>query len=198
MRATFDPVGSTATLVAERFAAAGIEPSREAATMLLAAVLSDTVVLTSPTVTDRDRRAAETLGEQTARTPEGFGRAMFEASSDVSGLSGEEIVARDAKTYELERERTALVGQVEVVGEELLSRSDELREALEAAREEGGHAIAALMVTDIVAKATTLLVAGEVEAVERAFGERAGEDGAIALPGIMSRKKQVAPKILAA
>ena len=54
------------------------------------------------------------------------------------------------------------------------------------------------MVTDIVAKATTLLVAGDVEAVERAFGERAGEDGAIALPGMMSRKKQVAPKILAA
>ena len=198
VRATFDPVGSTATLVSERFAAAGIEPSREAATMMLAAVLSDTVVLTSPTVTDRDRRAAETLGEQTGEEPEGFGRAMFEASADVSGLSGEEIVRRDAKTYELERARTALVGQVEVVGEELLSRSDELREALEAAREEGGHAIAALMVTDIVAKATTLLVAGEVEAVERAFGERAGEDGAIALPGIMSRKKQVAPKILAA
>ena len=99
---------------------------------------------------------------------------MFEASSDVSGLSGEEIVGRDAKTYELERERTALVGQVEVVGEELLSRSGELREALEAVREEGGHAIAALMVTDIVARATTLLVAGDVDAVERAFGERGG------------------------
>ena len=54
------------------------------------------------------------------------------------------------------------------------------------------------MVTDIVARATTLLVAGDVDAVERAFGERAGEDGAIALPGVMSRKKQVAPKIMAA
>jgi manganese-dependent inorganic pyrophosphatase len=198
VRATFDPVGSTATLVAERFAAAGIEPSREAATMLLAAVLSDTVVLTSPTATERDRRAAERLGELIGEDAERFGRSMFEASSDVSGLSGAEIVARDAKTYELERERTALVGQVEVVGEELLSRSEELRDALEATREEGGHAIAALMVTDIVAKATTLFVAGDVDAVERAFGERAGEDGAIALPGVMSRKKQVAPKILAA
>ena len=198
VRATFDPVGSTATLVTERFAAAGLEPSRAAATMLLAAVLSDTVVLTSPTVTDRDRRAAETLGEQIGEDPERFGRAMFEASSDVSGLSGEEIVARDAKTYELERERTAVVGQVEVVGDELLSRAQELREALESFREEGGHAIAALMVTDIVARATTLLVAGEVDALERAFGEKAGEDGAIDLPGVMSRKKQVAPKILGA
>jgi manganese-dependent inorganic pyrophosphatase len=196
VRATFDPVGSTATLVSERFAVAGLEPSGAAATMLLAAVLSDTVVLTSPTVTDRDRRAAEALGEQIGEEPEGFGRAMFEASSDVSGLSGEEIVGRDAKTYELEQDRTALVGQVEVVGDELLSRSGELRDALEAAREEGAHAIAALMVTDIVARATTLLVAGDVDAVERAFGEQA-EDGAIQLSGVMSRKKQVAPKILA-
>ena len=198
VRATFDPVGSTATLVTERFAAAGLEPSPPAATMLLAAVLSDTVVLTSPTVTDRDRRAAEALGEQIGEDPERFGRAMFEASSDVSELSGEEIVGRDAKTYELERERTAVVGQVEVVGDELLARLPELREALESVREAGGHTVAALMVTDIVARATTLVVAGEVELVERAFGEKAGEDGAIALPGVMSRKKQVAPKIMGA
>ena len=123
VRATFDPVGSTATLVTERFAAAGLEPSPPAATMLLAAVLSDTVVLTSPTVTDRDRRAASTLGDLVGEDPERFGRAMFEASSDVSELSGEEIVGRDAKTYELERERTAVVGQVEVVGDELLARA---------------------------------------------------------------------------
>ena len=198
VRATFDPVGSTATLVAERFAAAGLEASRASATMLLAALLSDTVVLTSPTTTERDRRVAERLGEQLGEDPEAFGRAMFEASSDVSGLSGAEIVERDAKTYELDGERTALVGQVEVVGEELLSRADELREALEGARSDGGHAIAALMVTDIVARATTLLVAGEVDAVARAFGERGGEDGAILLEGVMSRKKQVAPKIIAA
>jgi manganese-dependent inorganic pyrophosphatase len=164
--------------------------------MLLAALLSDTVVLTSPTTTGRDRRAAERLGSQLGEDPERFGREMFEASSDVSGLSAAEIVGRDAKTYELQRERTAVVGQVEVVGEELLSRAGELREALEAAREQGGHAIAALMVTDIVARGTTLLVAGHVEAVARAFGEQPGEEGAITLPGVMSRKKQVAPKIL--
>jgi manganese-dependent inorganic pyrophosphatase len=197
VRATFDPVGSTATLVFERFAASGLEPGRPAATMLLAALLSDTVVLTSPTTTERDRRVASLLGEQLDVDPERFGMEMFRASSDVSELSCEEIVARDAKAYELSGDRTALVGQVEVVGDELLSRAGELCEALESVRAEAGHAIAALMVTDIVEKGTTLLVAGEVGAVERAFGEQA-QDGAITLPGVMSRKKQVAPKILAA
>jgi manganese-dependent inorganic pyrophosphatase len=198
VRATFDPVGSTATLVAERFAAEDVEPSRPAAVMMLAALLSDTVVLTSPTTTDRDRRVAARLGKRLDADPEEFGLKMFRASSDVSELSAAEIVGRDAKGYELDGDRTALVGQVEVVGDELLSRSGELREALDAARADGGHAIAALMVTDIVAKGTTLLASGDVAAVERAFGQTAGDDGALSLPGVMSRKKQVAPKILAA
>jgi manganese-dependent inorganic pyrophosphatase len=172
-----------------------MEPGRPAATMLLAALLSDTVVLTSPTTTDRDARVARRLGEQLGVDPERFGMEMFEASSDVSELSGAEIVRRDAKSYELAGGGTALVGQVEVVGEVLRERFGELREALEAVREEGDHAIAALMVTDIVARGTTLLVAGDVAGAERAFGARAA-DGAIALPGVMSRKKQVAPKIL--
>jgi manganese-dependent inorganic pyrophosphatase len=190
-------VGSTATLVLERYAAEGLEPGRPAATMLLAALLSDTVVLTSPTTTDRDARAAQRVGEQLGVDPERFGMEMFQASSDVSGLSAADIVRRDAKVYELAGGRTALVGQVEVVGEELLSRAAELGEALEAARADGEHAIVALMVTDIVARGTTLLVAGDVAPLERAFGERA-QGSAIRLPGVMSRKKQVAPKILAA
>jgi manganese-dependent inorganic pyrophosphatase len=197
VRATFDPVGSTATLVAERFWAEGLEPGRPAATMLLAALLSDTVVLTSPTTTDRDARVARRLGEQIGADHEAFGMEMFRASSDVSDLSAEEIVARDAKSYELAGDRSALIGQVEVVGEDLRERAEELRAALEAAREEGGHAVAALMVTDIAARGTTLLVAGDVAAVARAFGASA-DDGAIDLPGVMSRKKQVAPKLISA
>ncbi len=196
VRATFDPVGSTATLVSERFRAAGREPSAPAAKMLLAAVLSDTVVLSSPTTTDRDREVASWLGGLVGEDAEAFGLAMFQESSDVSSLSAAEIVGRDAKEYELDSGATALVAQVEVVGGDLLERQDELREALEAARADGRHAVAALMVTDIVRCATTLLVAGDSAPVARAFGGAA--DGAIDLPGVMSRKKQVVPKLLGA
>jgi manganese-dependent inorganic pyrophosphatase len=65
-------------------------------------------------------------------------------------------------------------------------------------REKEGHALVALMVTDILAKASKLYVSGERPAVERAFGRHDGEDGVIDLPDVMSRKKQVAPKLLAA
>jgi manganese-dependent inorganic pyrophosphatase len=193
--ATFDPVGSTATLVSERFRAAGREPSRPAGVMLLAALLSDTVVLTSPTTTDRDREVASWLGSLVVVDPGELGMEMLRSSSDVASVSAADLVGRDAKEYELDSGATALIAQVEVVGDELLSRREELEEALEAARAGGRHVVAALMVTDIVRKGTTLLVAGERAAVARAFG---GSEGEIDLPGVMSRKKQVVPKLLGA
>ena len=100
VRATFDPVGSTSTLVIERFRQAGMEPSRPAATLLLGAVLSDTVLLNSPTTTERDHAVVAYLEQILAIDATAFGREMFEQTSDLSRVAAEEIVARDAKAYE--------------------------------------------------------------------------------------------------
>ena len=196
VRATFDPVGSTATLVVERFRQNGMEPSTESATVLLGAVLSDTVILNSPTATERDRAVVAYLESRLRIDAEAFGRNMFEAGSDVSDASAEEIVGRDAKEYEV-GEGTIAIAQIETVGAALDGRRDELLSCLHKMRERNGHAMSALMVTDILAGGTTLLVSGESGPVHRAFGSD-GDDGIVELPGVMSRKKQVAPKILAA
>jgi manganese-dependent inorganic pyrophosphatase len=82
--ATFDPVGSTATLVVERFRQAGLEPQRPTALMLLGAVLSDTVILNSPTTTPRDHAVIEHLERILSLDAEEFGREMFSDTSDVS------------------------------------------------------------------------------------------------------------------
>jgi manganese-dependent inorganic pyrophosphatase len=195
--ATFDPVGSTATLVVERFRQAGLEPARPTALMLLGAVLSDTVILNSPTTTPRDHAIVEHLERILSLEAEEFGREMFSETSDVSHLPAEEIVAGDAKDYEVGSGRTISIAQLETVGDEVLERRDELLKALGAFREREGHALSALMLTDILAKGTDLLVCGETAAAERAFG-RPSEDGVLNLPGVMSRKKQVAPKLMAA
>jgi manganese-dependent inorganic pyrophosphatase len=89
------------------------------------------------------------------------------------------------------------IAQIESVGNALADRQDELLDALRRQRDEKGYALSALMVTDIVAKETELLSAGDRAAVERAFGEHV-DGGAVSLPGVMSRKKQVAPKLLSA
>lgn len=195
--ATFDPVGSTATLVIERFRQNGMEPSRPTATMLLGAILSDTVILNSPTATGRDRSVVGYLERVLALDATEFGRQMFEETSDVSGLPAEEIISRDAKEYEAAGGQTICIAQVETVGASLLERGDELLAALDARRERMGHSVDALMITDILRKGTELLVTGDRGPVERAFGQPPA-NGVVSLPGVMSRKKQVAPKLLAA
>jgi manganese-dependent inorganic pyrophosphatase len=194
--ATFDPVGSTATLIIERFRAAGLQPEESTATMLLAAVLSDTVVLNSPTTTGRDHEVVKYLEELLGLDAREFGMEMFEASSDVSELSAEEIINRDAKEYATSSGERMSISQVETVGTGLLERKEELLEALEEMREENDYLFSALMVTDIIEGGTELLCAGDCAPVERAFDSRA-KDRVIDLPGVMSRKKQVAPKLLA-
>jgi manganese-dependent inorganic pyrophosphatase len=194
--ATFDPVGSTATLVVERFRQNGMEPSRATATMLLGAVLSDTVILNSPTTTERDRAVVQYLERVLAVDASDIGRQMFEATSDVSELSADEIVSRDAKQYQASSGNTICIAQIEVVGGALLERKDELLEAMRKARESRDLELYALMVTDVLTKGTELLVVGDTTTVARSFGVEP-HDSQIELPGVMSRKKQVAPKLLA-
>jgi len=194
--ATFDPVGSTATLVVERFRQNGMEPTRPTAMMLLGAVLSDTVILNSATTTERDRAVVEYLERVLATDAAALGREMFEATSDVSQVSAEEIVTRDAKHYQVRSGQAICIAQVEVVGEGLLDRRAELLDALGRARENKGLNLYALMVTDVLAKGSTLLISGDTVGVARAFGADP-QDGQIELPGVMSRKKEVAPRLLA-
>jgi manganese-dependent inorganic pyrophosphatase len=194
--ATFDPVGSTATLIVERFKTAGLRPEESTAKMLLAAILSDTVILNSPTTTDRDREVVKVLEEFLDLDAEEFGREMFEASSDVTDLSAEEIVNRDAKEYGTSSGDSVSVSQIETVGNAILERKDELIEALEDLRSQNGYVFSALMVTDITQGGTQLLCSGDCTSLEKAF-EDSVRDGAIDLPGVMSRKKQVAPALLA-
>ncbi len=195
--AIFDPVGSTSTLVVERFRQAGAEPAPATATMLLGAIVSDTVLLTSPTTTERDHRATAYLEWLLRVDAQQFGREMFEHSSDVADVPAADLVTRDLKEYELDNGRTLSVAQIETVGRAVFDRADELRAAAETHRERRDQVLFALMLTDILAQHTRLLVAGNEALAERAF-EMPVVDGAIELPGVMSRKKQVAPGLLAA
>jgi manganese-dependent inorganic pyrophosphatase len=197
VRATFDPVGSTATLVVERFRQNGMEPGRPTALMLLGAILSDTVILNSPTTTERDQSVVEYLQRVLALDATAIGREMFEATADVSEVSAEEIVTRDAKQYQASGGQMICIAQIEVVGKGLLDRKEELIDAMRRERANKGLHLYALMITDILTKGTDLLVAGDANAVARSFGKRT-QDSMIELPGVMSRKKEVAPTLMAA
>jgi manganese-dependent inorganic pyrophosphatase len=195
VRALFDPVGSTATLVVERFRQNGMEPTRPTALLLLAAVLADTVILNSPTTTERDRDVVAYFERTVRLDPVAFGREMFESTADVGGVPAEDLVMRDAKHYEARDGGTICIAQIETVGSGVLERAAELREALCEIRGRRGYVTFALMITDIVAKSSSLLVCGEESRIEHALGHP-NADGVIDLPGVMSRKKQLAPQLL--
>jgi len=112
-------------------------------------------------------------------------------------VTAADIIRRDVKEYEVRPGKTVRIAQIETVGRGLMARRAELLCEMEAARDRGGDAVFALMVTDIVEGGTDLLVAGDRAALERAFGAEA-VDGVIDLPGVMSRKKQVVPAVLSA
>ena len=196
IRALWDPVGATATLVTEEFQRHLIEPTKKTATLLMAAILADTVILKSPTTTHRDEVALHYLEDLTGLEGESFGRKMFEVSTDVSHLSASEIVAGDAKEFRGVG-RKFFVAHLIVCDDKLLSQLQELLEALEAERLAQGVPFYGLMMTNILTMGTKLLIAGELgvrDAVARAFGKEPAS--IIELPGVSSRKLQVVPPLM--
>jgi len=197
-----DPVGSSSTLVAERAMRSGLTVPRPIAGALLSGLLSDTLVLRSPTTTDRDRVAAVQLAawafagqDDPYKAMLDYGWQLLQAGAGLDSRSTESIVSGDYKEYDSAGLHFG-VAQVEVTGmHEIESRLDELRAGLCAMEKNRGLHFAALMITDIVGGASRLLTCVESHYLDGLpFARR--PDGTFEMPGIVSRKKQLIPTIL--
>ncbi|HYN87285.1 MAG TPA: putative manganese-dependent inorganic diphosphatase [Ardenticatenaceae bacterium] len=191
------PVGCTATLVLRRYRELGVEPPREMAGLMVASILSDTVLLKSPTTTPEDVAAVEALGKLMREDALAFGTRMYNAKFDIAHLSPDQFVANDLKVFVFGSAAVG-IGQIEVGDAALvLRRKADLVEAMERHRRQHALDLLLLMVTDIVRGGTELLAVGQTRVVERAFGT-ALQDHSLYLPGVLSRKKQVVPPISSA
>lgn len=189
------PVGATATIVAQRFRDLDVDPPVAIAGVLLSAVLTDTVLLKSPTTTELDRDIAEWLAGEAGVDATEFGVEMFRARSIGQVFSAERSVGEDLKEY---RAADVLIGigQVETVDlESVLAHRDELLAHMTELARVRGFGLLALMVTDVVREGSQLLVVGKVRLAERAFGVDF-EDGSAWFDGMLSRKKQVAARLI--
>lgn len=188
-------VGSTCTIVANMYRQRGAEPPSQLAGLLLSGLLSDTVVLNSPTTTDLDRELAPWLAGIAGVEIETYGHDLFAAGSETNALSAQEIIGKDRKQYE-EKGRRFTVSQVEMVGfEAFWRRVDELRRAVHAECETEELSFAALMVTDITTSTTLLLLDGP-ETLRSRIAYPEPEAGIFEMRGVLSRKKQVLPMLL--
>lgn len=205
IRFTVDVVGSTSTLISERINDAGLSAPPELAGLLLAGVLSDTLILTSPTTTPRDHEAAERLARWAfvvgsplaGETVQSYGEKVISAGTGLATREPADIVSADLKLYE-EAGMSFGVAQVEVTSlVELDEYHDLLKEALIKLRDTKGLNFAVLMVTDVVRGSSRLLLTSDVPGLGGLPYPKL-PDGTYRMPGVVSRKKQLLPALLSA
>ncbi len=190
-----EPVGSTSTIVWEQFKKANVEISKNMAGILMAAILSDTVLLKSPTATPKDEAAVKELGNIVGLDPMKFGIQMYSEGSGVSTMNPTEIIMADFKVYNLNDVKVG-IGQVETTDlKTVLDRKDEILQEMEKIRNDKDMDLVLMMVTDIMKAGTELLASGRTRLIKKGFGVKLKE-GSVFLPGVISRKKQIAPVLM--
>lgn len=204
IRFTVDIVGSTSTLVAELTSKEGLSMPPALAGMALAGILSDTLILTSPTTTERDRRAAEKLarwafvgnGPLKGETIASFGERIVSAGAGLSNRTPQEIVSTDIKDYEAGGFKFA-VAQAEVTDlMQINEHLDGLRQAIGEMCSKRGLDFAMLMITDVVRGSSRLLLSSNHPPILLELPYPPRPDGTRDAPGVVSRKKQLLPVVL--
>ena len=190
------PWGSSCTIVAKLFEVLGQELTDVQAKLLLSAMMTDTLMLKSPTTTDVDRAIAAKLGEQLGVDPVKFGMEVF-LSRPSGSFTAAEMVGNDIKMFEVAGQKL-LIGQYETVDKSrALCMIDEIREAMRAYQADKGAEGIVLCLTDIMEEGSQVLFEGETAVAQKGLGIADEHDG-VWMPGVLSRKKQVAAPILAA
>ena len=188
-----EPVGCTATILNKLFKENGVEVPANIAGLMLSAIISDTLLFKSPTCTPQDVAAGEELAKIAGVDAADYGLAMLKAGADLSDKSLEDLLSLDAKGFEFGAYK-ATVAQVNAVDiEDVLGRQEELVNLLNKNVADNNLDLFFFVVTDILNNDSTAVAAGEVaEAAAKAFGADI-VNGRIALPGVVSRKKQIVP-----
>src|SRR5438876_2221518 len=190
-----DPVGCTGTIIAGLYHEAGIAIPREAAGLLLAGLLYDTLILRSPTCTPRDERMATELAEIAGEQLEQYGQEVFAASAaNLSERTARELLTADFKEFAV-RDTKFAIGTVETASPLTIEkRSPELLQTMRQLAQERGYSSFLFMIVDIINMRTNLLISGGEQAVAEVLGAPLEADGhSIVAENLVSRKKQLVP-----
>lgn len=190
-----EPVGCTATILYKIFNEYEVEIPSNIAGIMLSAIISDTLLLKSPTTTTQDIDTAEELAEVAAVSLDEYGLNLLKAGTDISAKSARSIFNDDAKTFPMGSE-TVRIGQVNVVDpNDVLKRKEELLEVMKQEAAENAFDLTLLVITDIIENDSIIIVDGPAyRQVEIAFNKPI-QFNTIELEGVVSRKKQIVPQL---
>ena len=189
------PVGCTATIIYEMYKNKNIEIDSKIAGLMASAIISDTLLLKSPTTTDLDKKVLEELGKIAKIDVKEYGLEMLKAGTDLSDFSAEELINIDSKpfstngvNYQVAQVNTASI-------EEVLKDKEKIENAMNNFISKNSQDLFVLLITDILENNSQILVAGSRKDIaEKAFNVKLNDNTAF-LPGVVSRKKQVVPVI---
>lgn len=191
------PWGSTATILADHAQMLGVDLPAPLACIGMAAILSDTVNLTSPTTTDYDRTYVQVLAKSAGiNDANAFAEAMLLAKSDLGGLSAHDIVLLDYKDFEFGGQEVGIGVAETLTAEELINRRYELKSAIEAQKKASGIDHLVFAIVDTRDQKSYMLWGDDEDRdlVISAFGGDVADDMLVA-DGVISRKRQIGPAI---
>ncbi len=188
------PVGCTATILREMCKVSGIKIDKVTAGLMLSAIISDTLLLKSPTCTQKDVEAANELAKIAEVDLNTYGLNMLKAGTDLSDFTPNELINIDSKPfttnglkYQVAQVNTACI-------EDVLKDKEEIEKAIELFMNENSVELFVLLITDIIENNSQIIVLGKQEVAERAFNVKL-ENNTAFLKDVVSRKKQVVPNI---
>ncbi len=188
------PWGSSATMVADKFFFTNVGFDKNLASLMLSAILVDTVITKSPTCTEKDEQVIKRLAKVAEiDDPRDLGIQIFKVRSSIDDLSPQEVIKNDYKEYDL-KDGKFFINQIETVDiNNVNEREEELIQAMKDLKEQGYHSVITF-VTDIFKEGSKFWVVTDDEnKMSEALGRPLNEE--IYLEGVMSRKKQVVPML---
>ena len=193
------PLGCTATIIYQMYQEKGVEVTPQIAGLLCSAIVSDTLMFRSPTCTQIDKTTAYALAEIAQVDVEELAAGMFEAGSDFSAKTTEEIFYQDFKIFDSDDIQFGVAQVSAVSRKQLNSIKPELQQYLDQVMADKGLRMVFVMLTDIFEEETELIYAGSMAkgVVEQAFGV-SEQDGGFLLQNVVSRKKQLIPPMMQA
>ena len=192
---TARPYGCTATILFQDFKGKGFKIDKEEAILMASAIISDTLLLKSPTTTKHDEKALEELGKIAGINIEEYGLEMLKAGTDLDDFTAEQLVNLDAKSLDKNGVKF-MIAQVNTVDiPSVLKRQEELENAIQKEIDKNGLDLFVLAITDILDSNSEIIALGKKsDVVEKAFDKEL-ENNRMFLEGVVSRKKQLLPNI---
>ena len=194
------PVGCTATIVTQMYDENGVEIPPKTAGLLLAAILSDTLVFRSPTCTPLDEATAKRLAKTAGVEINEFASEMFEAGEKLDGKTPEEVFLQDFKVFMCGDIRFGVAQGSYMTRKNLVAAENLLRPYLEEARNKQNVEDIYMLLTDVPKEESVVISNGRyaAEVLADGFETQPAEDGSFTLPGVVSRKKQFIPALMTA